>query len=105
MVEYVFLLGLAVAAFVGFNIGGSSTGIAWGPAVGAGLISKVGAGALMVSFVLLGGWTVDRNVIETLGGDIVPTSLFTLEASVVVLFSLDWGCSSRTSTASPSRPR
>lgn len=91
MIEYVLLLGLAVAAFVGFNIRGSSTGIAWGPAVGAGLISKVGAGALMVFFVLLGGWTVGRNVIDTLGGDIVPTSLFTLEASVVVLFFIGLG--------------
>ena len=30
--------GLGVAAFVGFNIGGSSTGVAFGPAVGSRIV-------------------------------------------------------------------
>ncbi|MFB6137807.1 MAG: anion permease [Halobacteriaceae archaeon] len=79
-------VGLLVAVFVGFNIGGSSTGVAFGPAVGSGVLSKVLAAALMTAFALLGGWTVGRNVIETMGGRIVPSSEFTLVASVVVLF-------------------
>jgi PiT family inorganic phosphate transporter len=37
--------GLLVAVFVGFNIGGSSTGVAFGPAVGSNTVSKVGAAA------------------------------------------------------------
>ncbi|MFB6094349.1 MAG: anion permease [Halanaeroarchaeum sp.] len=84
--EALLVVGLLVAVFVGFNIGGSSTGVAFGPAVGSGIVTKLGAAGLMTGFALLGGWTVGRNVIETMGGDIVPRSMFTLEASVVVLF-------------------
>jgi PiT family inorganic phosphate transporter len=84
-------LGVAVAVFVGFNIGGSSTGIAWGPAIGANLLSKTAAATLMVVFVFLGGWTVGRNVIATLGGEIVPASSFTLGASIAVLFFIGLG--------------
>ncbi|MFD1513992.1 inorganic phosphate transporter [Halomarina rubra] len=86
MVEVLLLVGLAVAVFVGFNIGGSSTGVAFGPAVGSGTLGKLTAGALMTGFALLGGGTVGVNVIDTMGGDIVPSDQFTLAASVAVLF-------------------
>jgi len=86
MVSLLLLVGVAVAVFVGFNIGGSSTGVAFGPAVGSGVLSKLGAAGLMGAFALLGGWTVGRNVIATMGGEIVPAELFTLAASVGVLF-------------------
>jgi PiT family inorganic phosphate transporter len=86
VVEILLVVGLAVAAFVGFNIGGSSTGVAFGPAVGSGVVSKAGAAALMTVFALLGGLTVGRNVVDTMGGRIVPSSAFTLEASIAVLF-------------------
>ena len=86
MVELLLLVGVVVAVFVGFNIGGSNTGVAFGPAVGSRAVSKVVAAALMSVFALLGGWTVGRNVVETLGGRIVPAGLFTLEASIAVLF-------------------
>ncbi|WP_254536444.1 inorganic phosphate transporter [Halomarina litorea] len=86
MVEALLIVGLAVAVFVGFNIGGSSTGVAFGPAVGSNTLSKLAAAALMSGFALLGGWTVGRNVIATMGGEIVPQSQFTLAASVTVLF-------------------
>ena len=86
MVEALLLVGIAVAVFVGFNIGGSSTGVAFGPAVGSRVTSKVVAGVLMAGFALLGGWTVGRNVVETMGGRIVPSDQFTLAASVGVLF-------------------
>ncbi len=79
------VVGLLVAAFVGFNIDGSSTGVAFGPAVGSGTLSKLFAAGLMTAFALAGGWTVGRNVIETMGGRIVPSDQFTLAASVAVL--------------------
>jgi PiT family inorganic phosphate transporter len=85
VVEILLLVGLAVAVFVGFNIGGSSTGVAFGPAVGSGLLSKSAAAALMTGFALLGGWTVGRNVVETMGRGLVRTT-FSLEASVGILF-------------------
>ena len=86
-----FLVAVAAAAFVGFNIGGSSTGVAWGPSVGAELINKTAAAALMTIFVFLGGWTVGRNVIDTLGGDLVPKTAFSPEASVIVLSFIGLG--------------
>ncbi|ESP87995.1 inorganic phosphate transporter [Candidatus Halobonum tyrrellensis] len=86
MVATLLLVGLGVAVFVGFNIGGSSTGVAFGPAVGSGLLSKLAAAALMTGFAFAGAWTVGRGVIETMGGRIVPSSEFTLVASVGVLF-------------------
>lgn len=87
MIETVLIgFGVLAAVFVGINIGGSSTGVAFGPAVGSKLVSKKGAAALMTVFALAGGWTLGRNVIETMGGRIVPSSQFTLVATVVILF-------------------
>jgi PiT family inorganic phosphate transporter len=80
------LVGLAVAVFVGFNIGGSNTGVAFGPAVGSGAVSKLAAGVLMTGFALLGGWTVGRRVVTTLGSDLVTGDPFTLASSIGVLF-------------------
>ena len=90
MVTTLLAVGIAASLFVGFNIGGSSTGIAWGPAVGAKLIRKVTAAALMVVFVFLGGWTVGRNVMDTLSGDIITTEI-SLQAGIVVLFFVGLG--------------
>ncbi|PSQ18301.1 inorganic phosphate transporter [Halobacteriales archaeon QS_8_69_26] len=87
MVETLLVVGIAVALFVGFNIGGSTTGPAFGPAVGADAISKVGAAALMAVFFFVGAWTIGRRVVRTLGeGLITDPGVFTLESSIVVLF-------------------
>ncbi len=86
MVEVLLVVGVGVAMFVGFNIGGSSTGVAFGPAVGSGVLSKVTAGALMSIFFLAGGAIVGPNVVSTMGGDIVPERHFSLAASVGILF-------------------
>ncbi|QSG02778.1 Phosphate/sulfate permease [Natranaeroarchaeum sulfidigenes] len=86
------MVGLVAAVFVGFNIGGSSTGIAWGPAVGAGLLRKTTAAALMTFFVFFGGWTVGRNVMDTLSGDIITMEGgIPLAAGVAVLFFIGFG--------------
>jgi len=47
MVPILLLIALVTAVFVGFNIGGSSTGVAWGSSVGARIVSKTTAAALM----------------------------------------------------------
>jgi len=86
MVALLLLVGIGVAIFVGFNIGGSSTGVAFGPAVGSKALSKTSAAALMSLFFLLGGATVGTEVIDTMGGKIVPSEQFSLAASVIVLF-------------------
>ena len=86
MVAPLTVAGIAVAVFVGFNIGGSSTGVAFGPAVGSRLVRKATAAALFVGFGFLGAWTVGRNVIATMSSSIVPATQFTPAASVAVLF-------------------
>ena len=90
MVETLLAIGIVAAIFVGFNIGGSSTGIAWGPPVGAGIVKKTTAAALMTFFVFLGGWTVGRNVMDTLSEGIITIDL-TLSAGVAVLFFIGTG--------------
>ncbi len=90
MVETLLLIGIVASIFVGFNIGGSSTGIAWGPPVGAGIVKKTTAAALMTFFVFLGGWTVGRNVMDTLSEGIITIDL-TLSAGVAVLFFIGLG--------------
>ena len=86
MVEFLLAVGLAVAVFVGFNIGGSSTGVAFGPGVGSRIVRKGTAAALFTVFALLGAWTVGRNVIDTMSSEIVDAAAFSPEASVGVLF-------------------
>ncbi|SDY38717.1 inorganic phosphate transporter [Halobellus clavatus] len=87
MVELLLLVGVGVALFVGFNIGGSTTGPAFGPAVGSDAISKTGAAALMSVFFLVGAWTIGRRVVDTLGTELVTDpGVFSIEASIVVLF-------------------
>lgn len=87
MVEVLLVVGVLVAMFVAYNIGGSTTGPAFGPAVGADAISKTGAAALMGVFFFLGAWTVGRNVVTKLGSElVVDPGVFTLEASITVLF-------------------
>lgn len=90
MVETLLLVGVVASIFVGFNIGGSSTGITWGPSVGAGIVTKTTAAAVMTVFVFLGGMTVGQNVMTTLSEGIVTTDL-TLSAGVAVLFFIGLG--------------
>ena len=77
--DLLFVVGLAVAVFVGYNIGGANTAPAFGPAVGAGVLGKLLAAALMTVFFFAGGWTLGREVVDTLGGEIVPAELFRSE--------------------------
>ena len=86
----ILLVGILASVFVGFNIGGSSTGVTWGPVVGAGLIRKTTAAAVMTFFVFLGGATVGRRVIDTLADDIIEISI-TLEAGIAVLLFIGLG--------------
>ena len=91
MVEALIVLGIVFAAFVGVNIGGSSTGASFGPSVGASIVSKVIAGLLMTVFVLVVGWTIGRNIIHTLSEGLMPAPVLTLRAGVIVLFVIGLG--------------
>ncbi|MES3517430.1 MAG: inorganic phosphate transporter [Natronomonas sp.] len=88
MVNSIFLLvGVAVACFVAYNIGGATTGPAFAPAVGAGVLGKFAAAGLMAVFFFVGAWTIGRRVVDTLGQELVrDPAIFTLSASIIVLF-------------------
>ena len=78
-------VGLLTAVFVAVNIGGSSTGVCFGPAVGSDLLSMRQGAALMAFFAFLGGVTIGPNVVDTMGRGLVPPENFTLAASIAVL--------------------
>jgi PiT family inorganic phosphate transporter len=87
MVDGLLVVGVLVAMFVAYNIGGATTGPAFGPAVGADAISKTVAAGLMGVFFFVGAWTIGRNVVTKLGTElVVDPGVFTLEASIAVLF-------------------
>ncbi|MFW5928863.1 MAG: anion permease [Halobacteriota archaeon] len=77
--------GILTAVFVGVNVGGSSTGVCFGPAVGSDLIGMRLASALMAVVAFVGGVVVGPNVVDTMGRDLVPPSQFTLVASTAIL--------------------
>ncbi len=86
MTDPLLIGGVIIACFVAFNIGGSTTGPAFGPAVGADVLSKTTAGTLMGIAFFVGAFTIGRRVVDTLGTDLVhDPSIFTLEASIIVL--------------------
>ena len=87
MADPLLIAGIAIACFVAYNIGGATTGPAFGPAVGANVLSKTAAGGLMALAFFGGAYTIGRRVVDTLGQELVhDPSIFTLEASIVVLF-------------------
>ncbi len=87
MVESIlFGLGLLTAVFVGVNVGGSSTGVCFGPAVGSNLVTLRQGSALMAFFALAGGVVIGPNVVDTMGRNLVPAEHFTLTASIAVMF-------------------
>ncbi|WP_336036118.1 inorganic phosphate transporter [Halobacterium yunchengense] len=86
-----FVVGLVAAVFVGVNVGGSSTGVAFGPATGSGALSMRAASMLMAVFVFAGGLAVGPAVVDTLGTEFVPAEYFTLGASIGVLLFIGVG--------------
>lgn len=84
--EYVLVVGVLVAVFVGYNIGGATTGVSFGPAVGARVLTSVGAAVLMSICFFVGGWIVGPAVVETLGEGIVEEGVLTLNTGIIVMF-------------------
>ena len=84
--EVVLLVGILVAVFVGYNIGGATTGVSFGPAVGARVLTSFGAAILMSVCFLIGGWLIGPQVVETLGDELVGPGVLTLETGIIVMF-------------------
>lgn len=86
MADLILVGGVLIACFVAYNIGGATTGPAFAPAVGANVLSKTTAGALMAIGFFVGAFTIGRRVVDTLGTELVhDPAIFTLEASIIVL--------------------
>ncbi|MFC4551599.1 MULTISPECIES: inorganic phosphate transporter [Halorussus] len=85
MISGLLAVGLLTSVFAGINTGGSSIGESFGPSVGSGVLSTRVAAALMSVSVLLGGITLGRHVVDTLGHGFVPQAYFTLPAAIGVL--------------------
>jgi PiT family inorganic phosphate transporter len=79
------LVGLATAVFVGVNTGGANTGVCFGPAAGARIVSRRTAQALMALFAIAGGLLVGPSVVDTLGTRFVAAGHLTPSASIFVL--------------------
>jgi PiT family inorganic phosphate transporter len=87
MADPLFIGGVLIACFVAYNIGGATTGPAFGPAIGANVLSKTAAGVLMAGAFFVGAYTLGRRVVDTLGTELVhDPGIFTLETSIIVLF-------------------
>lgn len=87
MADLILIGGVLIACFVAYNIGGATTGPAFAPAVGANVLSKTAAGVLMAIGFFVGAFTIGRRVVDTLGTELVhDPAIFTLEASIIVLF-------------------
>ncbi|MFC6766323.1 inorganic phosphate transporter [Natrinema soli] len=82
-------VGLVLTILVGCNIGGSTTGPAFGPAVGANVIGTGVAATLMTVCFALGALTVGPEVVDTLAVDLLrDQSVFTLRSSAAVLLMI-----------------
>ncbi|MFQ3475861.1 inorganic phosphate transporter [Halonotius sp. F2-221B] len=80
------LIGIVATLFVAYNIGGATTGPAFGPAVGAEVIGKLTAAGLMSVCFAAGAWTLGRRVVDTLGRELLAEpGVLTLKSSIVVL--------------------
>ncbi len=89
--EVMLLAGIVVSVFVGYNIGGATTGVSFGPAVGAKVLTSIGAAVLMSICFFVGGWFIGPEVVETLGDDLVGADVLTLESGIVVMFFIGVG--------------
>jgi PiT family inorganic phosphate transporter len=86
MIDVVVLtVGFLALLFVGINIGGSSTGIAFGPIVGSKVISMWQASTLMAGFSFLGAILIGPRVTATLGQNLIPSTSFSPFTAVSVL--------------------
>lgn len=82
------LLAIGIGLLFAMNIGASGTAAAMGAAYGGGAIRvRWKAMALVGVFSLLGAVFGGKEVVQTMGGGIVPSHLLHAEITVIILFS------------------
>ncbi len=85
MIEFTFIAALAVALFMGLNIGGNNAAAAMGAAYGAKVRTKYQAVLLIGVFSLLGAMFSGEEVIKTLGSGILPRGTILMEGAIVAV--------------------
>ncbi len=81
----IFLVALAVAIFMGLNIGGNNAAAAMGAAYGAKVRTKYQAVLLIGVFSLLGAVFSGEAVIKTLGSGILPPGTILVKGAIVAV--------------------
>jgi PiT family inorganic phosphate transporter/sulfate permease len=84
-ITLMFIAAIAVAIFMGVNIGGNNAAASMGAAYGAKARTKLQAVALISVFSLLGAVLNGGEVIKTLGSGILPAGTILLEGAVVAV--------------------
>ena len=88
MVGYtLFLIPIAIAIFLAFNMGGSGTSPAYSASYGANLIRRELIPGLFGAFVLLGALIAGSKVVKTIGGDILPSESMSLVIVSIILLA------------------
>ncbi len=85
VISLIFIAAIAVAVFMGLNIGGNNAAAAMGAAYGAKARTKYQAVMLIGVFSLLGAVLGGGEVIKTLGKGILPSGTIMLEGAIVAV--------------------
>lgn len=83
----VFLIPLLVAVFLALNMGASGTAPSFAAAYGSGIIKRDKIPFLYGLFVLLGAVLAGEKVIETIGGEVLPSDQMSVVVVTVVLLA------------------
>ncbi|CAG0959725.1 partial Sulfate permease CysP, partial [Methanosarcinales archaeon] len=83
--SFIFIIAVAVALFMGLNIGGNNAAASMGAAYGAKARTKYQAVLLIGVFSVLGAVLSGGEVIKTLGSGILPPGTILLEGAVVAV--------------------
>lgn len=84
-ISFTFLIAVAVALFMGLNIGGNNAAASMGAAYGAKVRTKYQAVLLIGVFSVLGAVIDGGEVIKTLGKGILPAGTIMLEGAIVAV--------------------
>ncbi|MFQ6054773.1 MAG: anion permease [Methanosarcinales archaeon] len=79
------IVALAIALFMGMNIGGNNAAASMGSAYGAKARTKTQAVVLIAIFALLGALINGGEVIKTLGKGIVPGDVITISGAITAI--------------------
>jgi len=83
--SFIFIIAVAVALFMGLNIGGNNAAASMGAAYGAKVRTKYQAVLLIGVFSVLGAVLSGGEVIKTLGKGILPPGTILLEGAIVAV--------------------